>query len=194
MIAVIDYKTGNLKSLCNALDRLSCNYIITNNIENINSATKVILPGVGDASFAMENIRNLQLEKIICNLKVPTLGICLGMQIMCKESQEGNCKCLGIFNNSVKRFNENLNIKIPQMGWNNIELKPHKLFDNIPNNSYFYFVHSYCANINENTFGTTLYGEEFSSILIKDNFIGCQFHPEKSGDIGEKLLFNFLNL
>ena len=192
MIAIIDYDAGNVKSVQNALKKLGFEAVITSNIETIKNAEKVIFPGVGEASSAMKKLQERGLDVIIPNLKQPVLGICLGMQLMCNSSEEGNTKALGIFDCEVKLF-PNSDI-VPHMGWNNVSEIKGKLLKNISETDNFYFVHSFYATICKNTSSVCDYIMPFSATLEKDNFYAAQFHPEKSGDAGFKLLENFLNL
>ena len=192
MIAIIDYDAGNVKSVQNALKKLGFEAEITSDIETIENADKVIFPGVGEASSAMKKLQERGLDAVIPNLKQPVLGICLGMQLMCNASEEGNTKALGIFDCEVKLF-PNSDI-VPHMGWNNVSERKGKLLENISETDNFYFVHSYYAEICENTSSVCDYITPFSATLEKDNFYAAQFHPEKSGDAGFKLLENFLNL
>ena len=191
MIAIIDYDAGNVKSVQNALKKLGFEAVITSDIETIKNAEKVIFPGVGEASSAMKKLKERGLDTIIPNLKQPVLGICLGMQLMCNASEEGNTKALGIFDCEVKLF-PNSDI-VPHMGWNNVSKMKGKLLENISEIDNFYFVHSYYAEIGENTSSVCDYITPFSATLEKDNFYAAQFHPEKSGDAGFKVLENFLN-
>ena len=192
MIAIIDYDAGNVKSVQNALKKLGFEAVITSDIETIKNADKVIFPGVGEASSAMKKLKERGLDIVIPNLKQPVLGICLGMQLMCNASEEGNTKALGIFDCEVKLF-PNSDI-VPHMGWNNVSEMKGKLLENISETDNFYFVHSYYAEICENTSSVCDYIKNFSATLEKDNFFAAQFHPEKSGDAGFKLLENFLNV
>ena len=192
MIAIIDYDAGNVKSVQNALKKLGFEAVITSNIETIKNADKVIFPGVGEASSAMKKLQERGLDAVIPNLKQPVLGICLGMQLMCNASEEGNTKALGIFDCEVKLF-PNSDI-VPHMGWNNVSEMKGKLLESISEKDNFYFVHSYYAEIGENTSSVCDYIKNFSATLEKDNFYAAQFHPEKSGDAGFKLLENFLKL
>lgn len=194
MIGIINYGTGNIRSIANTLNRLNTEYVLTNNPTIIQECSKIILPGVGDAHYAMELLKDKQLDSVIKQLKQPVLGICLGMQLLCKHSQENNTECLGVFNNNVVKFNRIGNYKIPHVGWNTLSNNESELFKDIPQDSYVYFVHSYYANTNINTISTTNYICNFSAALKKDNFYGCQFHPEKSGDIGIQIIKNFLNI
>ena len=192
MIAIIDYDAGNVKSVQNALKKLGFEAEITSDIETIKNADKVIFPGVGEASSAMKKLQERGLDAVIPNLKQPVLGICLGMQLMCNASEEGNTKALGIFDCEVKLF-PNSDI-VPHMGWNNVSEMKGKLLENISDTDNFYFVHSYYAEIGENTSSVCDYITPFSATLEKDNFYAAQFHPEKSGDAGFKLLENFLKI
>lgn len=193
MTAIIDYNTGNLFSLISALERVGVDYRLTSDPEEILSADSVILPGVGEASNAMSELRKRGLDKVIPLIKVPVLGICIGMQLMCSSSEEGDTECLGIFPNKVLKL-KGKGIKIPHMGWNSIANTRSPLFAGIEEGAYFYFVHSFAPLCNEYTAATTEYGELFSSALSKNNFYGTQFHPEKSGETGERLLRNFIKI
>lgn len=191
-IAIIDYGAGNVQSVQFALNRLGFEGILSADAEFISSADKVIFPGVGAANSAMKKLRESGLYQIIPSLKQPVLGICLGMQLLCNYSEEGNTEGLGIFDVSVKKFSsEN---KIPQVGWNTIYNLKSPLFDGISEKDYVYLVHSFYAEKIENTIATTHYGLEYASALQKNNFFGVQFHPEKSGKTGEKILGNFLKI
>ncbi len=194
-LVILKYNAGNIQSVLYALERIGATANVTDNIEDIQSADKVIFPGVGEASSAMNYLKSKQLDQLIVSLKQPVLGICLGMQLMCKFSEENNTDCLGIFDEHIKKFNSNAApIKIPQIGWNNIYNLKSPLFNQVNNNSYCYFVHGYYASIGEHTIATTLYGNEYSAALKKNNFYGVQFHPEKSAGVGEQILSNFINL
>lgn len=195
MIVIIKYNAGNIFSVEHAFKRLNVDTIVTDNHELISKADKVIFPGVGEASSTINYLRKNRLDSLILGLKQPVLGICLGMQLMCKHSQEGNADCLGIFDTDVKRFiSEKHEDKIPHMGWNNITSLKSPLFDSSLENEYVYFVHSYYVALSEHTAATTDYIQPFSAALHKDNFYATQFHPEKSGSVGEKILKNFLNI
>ncbi len=194
MIAIIDYKCGNLGSVTNALKRLGAEYTVTSSKEEILKADKVILPGVGNAAQAMEKLREADLCSTILELRKPVLGICVGMQIMCRHSQEGNVECLGIFDTKVKKFEPVEGIKVPHMGWNTISNLESKLFKDMNGGEYVYYVHSYYPELCPDTIATTVHGKMFSGALKYENFYGTQFHPEKSGDAGEKIIRNFLNL
>ncbi|HPW88386.1 MAG TPA: imidazole glycerol phosphate synthase subunit HisH [Kaistella chaponensis] len=192
MIAIIDYVAGNVKSVANAVRRLGFETIITSDFEEIRNAEKVIFPGVGEASTAMKYLKQKNLEKLIPTLKQPFLGICLGQQLLCDFSEEGATKCLGIFDLKVKEF-PSTDI-VPHMGWNNLQKLQGPLFEGISEADNFYFVHSYYCEIGEFTTSECDYILPFSATLQKDNFYGTQFHPEKSGDVGSKILENFLKL
>jgi imidazole glycerol-phosphate synthase subunit HisH len=191
-IIIINYGAGNIQSIQFALQRLGYEGVLSNNIEEIQSADKVIFPGVGEASSAMKKLHESGLDKIIPTLKQPVLGICLGMQLMCNASEEGNTRGLGIFDVDIIKFSNV--VKVPQMGWNNIYNLKSELFKEIPQNEYMYLVHSFYAPKCQETIAFTNYEIEYSSALQKNNFYGVQFHPEKSGKIGEQILKNFLLL
>ena len=191
-IAIINYGAGNIQSILFAIERLGYTAFLTNNPDEIQQADKVIFPGVGEASYAMQKLKESGLDSLIPTLKQPVLGICLGMQLMCNHSEEGNTECLGIFDANVIRFSNA--VKVPQMGWNQIYNLKSPLFEGINDNEYMYLVHSYYVpNCNE-AIANTNYDVEYASALQKNNFYGTQFHPEKSGDIGEQILGNFLKL
>ena len=191
-IAIIDYGAGNVQSVLFALERLGFVGIVTNDWITIKSADKVIFPGVGEASSAMKMLQESGLDVLIPTLKQPVLGICLGMQLMCKHSEEGSTNGLGIFDVNVVKFSQD--VKVPQMGWNTIFNLKTPLFEGIKENEFMYLVHSYYATLSENTIATTNYELEYSTALQRENFFGVQFHPEKSGIFGEQILKNFLNL
>ena len=194
-IAIIKYNAGNIRSVLYAMERIGYSATVTDNADEIKSADKVIFPGVGEASTAMNYLKDRNLDKIICSLSQPVLGICLGMQLMCKYSEENDTKCLGIFDETVKKFKvESLKLKIPQIGWNSIYDLKTELFKNVADKSYCYFVHGYYAAKGEHTIATTDYVQPYSSGLHKNNFYGVQFHPEKSASAGEMILKNFLEL
>ncbi len=192
-LVVIKYNAGNITSVEFAFKRIGIEVDITDDVEKIRSADKVLFPGVGEASSAMAFLKEKNLDKVIRDLKQPTLGICLGMQLMCEFSEEGNTDCLGIFNKRVKHFGSK-ELKVPQIGWNNIFDLKSPLFKNVKNDAFVYFVHGYYAELGENTISTTDYILKYSSALHKNNFYGAQFHPEKSGDVGEQILKNFVEL
>jgi glutamine amidotransferase len=197
-LVIIKYNAGNIQSVLYALERIGAEAKVTDDIPEIERADKVIFPGVGEASTAMRYLRERGMDKVIKNLEQPVLGICLGMQLMCRFSEENNVECLGIFNEDVKYFGKAAStgnkLKIPQIGWNNIYDVNTPLFSNVPDNSYVYFVHSYYAALGEHTIATTNYILPYSSALHRDNFYGVQFHPEKSADKGEQILQNFITL
>jgi glutamine amidotransferase len=191
-IVIINYGAGNIQSIMFAIERLGYKAVLSNNPDEIKAADKVIFPGVGEASYAMKMLRESGLDALIPTLKQPVFGICLGMQLMCNHSEEGDTKGLGIFDVDVVKFSSK--VKVPQMGWNTIYNLKSDLFKGIAENEYMYLVHSYYAPLCAETIATTNYELEYSSALENDNFYGTQFHPEKSGDIGEKILENFLKL
>ncbi len=193
-IVIIDYNAGNIRSVDFALHRLNVRAEITNDHEKILSADKVIFPGVGEASTAMSYLREHNLDKLIRNLKQPVLGICIGLQLLCKSSEEGNTECIGVFDEKVVKFEPKPGFKIPQMGWNTIYNLKNGIFSSDIENEYVYYVHSFYAELGENTIATTNYVNEFSAALHRDNFYATQFHPEKSGSVGAKILENFLKL
>ena len=195
MIAIIDYEMGNLRSVGNALNRLGAEWKLTADPDEIRKAQRVLLPGVGNDAEAMAKLRERKLCDVIRGLRLPVLGICVGMQVMCRHSEEGDVDCLGIFDAQVRRFHESKDLKVPHVGWNRINNLESKLLKGIDRGSYVYYVHSYFANLCPDTIATTRYGDTmFSAALKYENFYGTQFHPEKSGDVGEQILKNFLNL
>ena len=196
MIAIIDYDMGNLRSLENALDRLDATYCVTADPETIRKADKVILPGVGHAGLAMDNLVERGLPAVIRALRQPVLGICVGMQVLCRDSEEAPGKaCLGVFDAHVRRFSPAPGCKVPHMGWNDLGNLEGKLFKDMKSGAYVYFVHSYYAGLCPDTVATCCYaGVMFSAALRYENFYGTQFHPEKSGSVGEQILQNFLAL
>lgn len=194
MIAIVDYKMGNLRSVENALRRLGADFVVTADADVISRADKVLLPGVGNAAEAMENLRAADLVDVIRSLRQPVLGICVGMQVMCRHSEEGDVDCLGIFDARVKRFVPAPEVKVPHMGWNQIGNLETKLFKDLDGGSYVYFVHSYYPELCPDTIATATHGVMFSAALKYENFYGTQFHPEKSGDVGERIIANFLKL
>jgi glutamine amidotransferase len=191
-IVIINYGAGNIQSIMFAIERLGYKAILSNNPDEIKAADKVIFPGVGEASYAMKMLQESGLDVLIPTLKQPVFGICLGMQLMCNYSEEGDTKGLGIFDVDVVKFTSK--VKVPQMGWNTIYNLKSDLFNGIAENEYMYLVHSFYAPLCAETIATTNYELEYSSALENDNFYGTQFHPEKSGDVGEKILENFLKL
>jgi imidazole glycerol-phosphate synthase subunit HisH len=192
-LAIIDYNAGNTKSVINALRRLGIEPILTTDSDVILNADKVILPGVGHAGSAMAELHKRNLVDICKAITVPFLGVCVGMQLMMDWSEEGDTKCLGMVEGDIIRF-QSSTYKIPQIGWNTVEHNHSILFDGIPQNSYFYFVHSYYLALNERGIATTNYIEPYHVAIEKDNLFGVQFHPEKSAQWGEKLLDNFLKM
>jgi glutamine amidotransferase len=192
-VAVLKYNAGNIRSVDFALQRLGINALITDKPEELTAADRVIFPGVGEASSAMNYLRNHQLDKLIINLKQPVLGICLGMQLLCKSSEENDAECLGIFDQKVRRFPE-MGLKIPQIGWNNIYELSSGLFEGIKENEYMYFVHGYYVEKCNESIALAEYGLEYSAAIRKNNIFAVQFHPEKSGVSGQKILENFLNI
>ncbi len=194
-IVIIQYNAGNIQSVLYALERIGAEAIVTDNQETIMAADKVIFPGVGEASTAMNYLKERNLDQVIQSLKQPLLGICLGMQLMCSFSEENNTNCLGIFNEQVKQFiPTEQSLKVPQMGWNTIHHLKSDLFKGVTEESYAYFVHGYYASVGEHTIAQTNYILDYSSALHKDNFYGVQFHPEKSASVGEQIIQNFLNI
>ena len=194
MIAIVDYKMGNLRSVENALRRLDAEFTVTADADVIRRAERVLLPGVGNASEAMEILREAGLVDVIRSLRQPVLGICVGMQVMCRHSEEGDVDCLGIFDARVKRFVPAPEVKVPHMGWNRINNLDSKLFKGLERGSYVYFVHSFYPELCPDTIATSKHGVMFSAALKYENFYGTQFHPEKSGDVGERIIENFLKL
>jgi imidazole glycerol-phosphate synthase subunit HisH len=196
-IAIIKYNAGNIRSVLYALERIGYAASVTDNAAEIRTADKVIFPGVGEASTAMKYLKERNLDTLIVSLQQPVLGICLGMQLMCRQSEENDTECLGIFDEPVRKFNpqtlEEIH-KVPQAGWNAVYDLKTDLFKNIPEKSYGYFVHSYFAALGEHTIATTNYIQPYSSALHRNNFYGVQFHPEKSAVAGEQLLKNFIEL
>jgi len=192
---IIQYNAGNIQSVLFALERIGVDAIVTDDVEQILQADKVIFPGVGEASTAMQYLKQRKLDQLIVQLKQPVLGICLGMQLMCKFSEENNTQCLGIFDEQVSKFATGIDhLKIPQIGWNNIDDLQTNLFSKVENNAYCYFVHGYFASKGIHTIATANYGIAYSAALHKDNFYGVQFHPEKSALVGEQILKNFIEI
>ena len=194
-VAIIKYNAGNLFSVNYALKRLGVEAVITSDKEELRSADKIIFPGVGEAKTTMNYLRANGMDRFIRELRQPVLGICLGMQLMCRHSEEGDTDCLGIFDTDVKRFVPNRHeYKVPHMGWNTIRDTRSPLFKGFTDEEFVYFVHSFYVPTNEFTAAVTDYIQPFSAALHKDNFYATQFHPEKSGKTGERILTNFLNL
>ncbi|MDO5321881.1 MAG: imidazole glycerol phosphate synthase subunit HisH [Bacteroidia bacterium] len=195
MIAIVDYDAGNIKSVMNALERLGVEYELTADPERIKAASKVILPGVGNAAEAMKSLRDKGLVELLKGLRKPVLGICVGMQIMCRRSEEGDAQCMGLFDCDVRRFTPEPDVKVPHMGWNGISNLESKLFKGLDEGSFVYFVHSYYPGLCTDTIATCRHGKTlFSAALKYENFYGTQFHPEKSGGVGEMILKNFVAL
>ena len=195
MIAIIDYNAGNIRSVENALSRLGCEYVLSADPAVIRSADKVILPGVGNAAEAMRSLRERGLVPVLKALRKPVLGICVGLQVLCRDSEEGPCECIGLFDAHVRRFPSDPIAKVPHMGWNALGNLDSKLFRDLKGGAYVYFVHSYYPTLGPDTIATCRHGDTlFSAALKYENFYGTQFHPEKSGAVGEQILRNFLSL
>lgn len=208
MIAIVDYDAGNIRSVVNALSRVGAqDVLLTADADRLRAADKVILPGVGEASTAMKALQECGLAAVIPTLTQPVLGICVGAQLMCESSEEGDARCMGIFPARVRRFVETPSEKVPHMGWNSLLDLSHPLssraqsrdlssplFTGLPEGSYVYFVHSYYPEVCADTIAISRHGVDFSAALARDNFFACQFHPEKSGAVGETILKNFLSL
>ncbi len=194
-VAIVKYNAGNVYSVIHALTRLGVQPILTDNPEELAKADKVIFPGQGEASNAMQYLRQHKLDQVITNLKQPLLGICIGQQLLCRHSEEGDVDCLGIFDVDVCRFQPNKHEeKVPHMGWNTLLDTKSALFERFNGDEYAYFVHSFYVPVCENTIATTQYINPFSAAMHRDNFYATQFHPEKSGSVGERILQNFLKL
>lgn len=191
-IVIINYGAGNIQSIKFAIERLGYSATLCHDVAEIRAGDKVIFPGVGEASSAMQKLRETGLDQIIPTLTQPVLGICLGMQLMCNHSEEGDTEGLGIFNADVVRFDERL--KVPQIQWNTIHSLKSSLFKEVPRDSFIYMVHSFYAPVTSETIAITNYGVEYSAAFAKANFYGTQFHPEKSSSVGEQILKNFLEL
>ena len=187
-VAIIDSGGSNLRSVAKAVDRLNKSYVITDIADEIMKASFVILPGVGSAKNVMSELKKKDLIDVINNLKQPVLGICIGMQILFEYSAEGNTKCLGLIEGDIQKFDESTDLKVPQMGWNKVTFSDQKLKKF---NNYYYFANSYYSDIQKHTTATSEYGDIFTSVVEKNNFLGCQFHPEKSSDAGEYFLQYF---
>ena len=199
-VAVVKYNAGNIYSVIHALQRMGVEPVLTDDPEELTRADKVLFPGQGEASNAMQYLRQHRLDEVICALKQPILGICIGQQLMCRHSEEGNVDCLGIFDTDVLRFQPHRHEdKVPHMGWNDLKVReeesdPNELFQGFRNGEFVYFVHSFYVPLCPWTIAETNYIQSFSSALHKDNFYATQFHPEKSGSVGERILTNFLAL
>lgn len=192
---IIKYNAGNIQSVLFALERIGVEASVTDDVEQIETADKIIFPGVGEASTAMTYLKERKLDQLIASLQQPVLGICLGMQLMCAFSEENNTACLGIFDERVEKFSSNdQQLKIPQIGWNNIVDLKTDLFKGVNDQSYCYFVHGYYAALGKHTIATANYGLAYSAALKKENFYGVQFHPEKSAAVGEQIIKNFIEL
>lgn len=194
MIAVIDYGIGNIRSVLNAFGRLGCEPVLTSDPAEILSADHVILPGVGDCSVAMHNLRESGLAETVPQIQAPVLGICVGVQMMCRHSEEGDVDCLDIFHTDVVKFTPASGLKIPHMGWDRISSLKSPLFKGLDEGAFVYYVHSYCPGLCEDTIAVSEHGVQYSGALGRGNFYGCQFHPEKSAAVGETILKNFLAL
>ena len=194
-VAILKYNAGNVFSVDCALRRLGVEPIVTDNVEQLRRADKVVFPGVGEASSAMAYLRSRHLDELIRSLTQPVIGICIGQQLLCRNSEEGNTECIGVFDTSVKRFSEAPGVKVPEMGWNTIKpLVDNPLLKGIDENSYVYYVHSYYVPVCDDTIAVTDYSLPFSAAMNKDNCYATQFHPEKRGGVGELILKNFLIL
>lgn len=194
-VAIVKYNAGNIYSVVHALKRLGVNPVLTDNAEELQAADRVLFPGQGEARSTMTYLREHRLDEVIRHLRQPVLGICIGQQLMCRHSEEGDVDCLGIFDADVVRFRPQQHAdKVPHMGWNTLEALQGPLFRGCPEESFVYFVHSYYVPVNPHTAATTHYIAPFSAALRKDNFFATQFHPEKSGSTGERILQNFLDL
>ena len=194
-VAIVKYNAGNIFSVVHALNRLGINPIITDDAEQLSKADKILFPGQGHALTTMTYIHEHQLDRVIRELKQPVLGICVGQQLMCSPSEEGNVDCLGIFDVDVKKFNPTRHTdKVPHMGWNSLTHMKGDLYKGLPDESFVYFVHSFYVPVCQWTVAESAYIQPFSASLQKDNFYATQFHPEKSGSIGEQILKNFLDL
>ena len=192
---IIQYNAGNIRSVLYALSRIGVEATVTDDAATIRAADKVIFPGVGEASSAMQYLKERGMDALIRSLQQPVLGICLGMQLMCAHSEENDTACLGIFEETVRKFQPgDTGLKVPQIGWNGVRALRSPLFNGISEGAYYYFVHGYYAALGEHTIATADYVQPYSAALHKDNFYGVQFHPEKSAEVGERLLKNFIEL
>ncbi|MBP3795577.1 MAG: imidazole glycerol phosphate synthase subunit HisH [Bacteroidales bacterium] len=195
MIAIVDYDAGNIRSVAGALERLGQQYELTADPERLLAADRVILPGVGNAAHALESLRQKGLCEVIRSLRRPVLGICVGLQILCRDSEEGPVEGLGVFDAHVRRFPDEPQIKVPHMGWNALGNLDGKLMKGLQSGTFVYFVHSYYPSLCQDTVATCRHGSTlFSAALRYENFYGTQFHPEKSGDAGSRILQNFIDL
>lgn len=194
--AILKYNAGNTQSVLFALERLGAEAVVTDDPEELRSADKVIFPGVGEASTAMKYLRDRKLDQVLRELQQPVLGICLGMQLLCRHSEENDTPCIGVFDLAVKKFESPVGnfLKIPQIGWNNITGLHSVVFEHVPQNAYMYFVHSYFVELGPDTTAIANYVINYSAALQKDNFYAVQFHPEKSADAGQSLIESFLKL
>lgn len=194
-VAVIKYNAGNTYSVICALNQLGCDCVVTDDAALISSADKVIFPGVGEASTAMEHLRRTGLDKVICSLRQPVLGICIGQQLLCRHSEEGDCECLGVFDADVLRFRtDNRELRIPHTGWDTVDVVKDSFLPRSLSGEYLYYVHSYYVPVVRDTVAVTDYIVPFSAAMSRDNFHSTQFHPEKSGDVGSQVLKSFLEL
>ena len=189
-VTVVRYNAGNIRSVTNALERIGARYVVSGDGDELRAAERIIFPGVGEASAAMEYLRATGIEQVLRETKVPLLGICLGLQLLCSGSEEGDTSCLGILSGQVRRFVTPR--KVPHTGWSQVTRMRHPIFEGIPEGSYFYFVHSYRLEECAETVARCVYGDTFSAAAAARNFVGVQFHPEKSADVGERLLRNFV--
>ncbi len=194
-VVIIQYNAGNIQSVLYALSRIGVEAVVTDDAAAIRAADKVIFPGVGEASSAMQYLKVRGMDVLIRSLQQPVLGICLGMQLLCKHSEENDTTCLGVFDETVRKFQSGVTgLKVPQIGWNGVRDLRSPLFEGIEEGAYYYFVHGYYAALGEHTIATTDYVLPYSAALHKNNFYGVQFHPEKSAVVGEQLLKNFIAL
>ncbi|MBR6455979.1 MAG: imidazole glycerol phosphate synthase subunit HisH [Prevotella sp.] len=194
-VAIVKYNAGNIRSVINAVRRLGIDPIYTDDADILRQADRVIFPGQGEASTAMAYLREHGLVEVICSLRQPVLGICIGQQLLCRHSEEGDTECMGIFRTDVKRFQPDRHEdKVPVMGWNAIKNLKSPLFNGLADDDYVYFVHSYYCPICEDTIAESHHILNYSAALHRENFYATQFHPEKSGDVGEQILKNFLTL
>lgn len=199
MLAILNYKMGNLRSVENALHRLGAEYVVTDDAETLRRADRVLMPGVGNCAEAMHNLNALGLIPVVRSLRQPVLGICVGLQVMCRDTQEGAeagsvVPCMNIFDSHVRRFPDDADHKVPHMGWNTLGNLEKKLFKDVHSGESVYYVHSYYPTLCPDTIATSEHGLLFSAALKYEQFYGTQFHPEKSGDVGERILQNFLSL